>query len=255
MKRLINSVRRIEDCRSFWKEYCALKREAPETREIRIRLRNGPVVLLPGGLMSAFNEVFLRDVYGVGSMAALGAEPVVVDIGANAGFFTLFLLSLRPRAKVLAFEPIPENRVIMERQKRLNPGLDFVIDPRAVFGERKTTEIGYDGRKRHPVGASLLPRDEADMAIPVETITLPDLFSEYSLDRCDLLKIDGEGAEFEILYRCPGALYESIRAMVVEVHSWAGGRKAIDDLVRFLEGNVYVVRNRKYEIVTCRRQG
>ena len=78
MKRFVNSVRNLPGWTSFWPRYYALKREGGRAEELEIRLRGGLVARVPGVLMSAFDEVFLREVYGRALSPPLGPAPGVI---------------------------------------------------------------------------------------------------------------------------------------------------------------------------------
>ena len=43
-----------------------------------------------------------------------------IDIGANAGYFTLFAASCFADARVFSFEPVPVNYAQLERHRNLN---------------------------------------------------------------------------------------------------------------------------------------
>ncbi len=249
MKRFVNSVRNLSDWASFWRQYCRLKQAGHERDELRVRLRGGLTAIVPGALMSAFDEVFLRAVYGAALRSVRGPAPVVIDIGANAGFFCLEVLSRHPDARVLAFEPLPSHVALIERQKALNPGLDLTIDARAVFGEKKIVEFRFDSRREFSVDASLFPVEGADASMSVEATTLADICDRYAIARCHLLKLDCEGAEYDILYRCPDRVFAATDNIVLEVHHGVAGSGTVQELVAFLRGKGYRVRNRKDEIV------
>ena len=253
MKRFVNAIRNLPDWPSFWPRYYALKREGGRARELEIGLRRGLVAHVPGALMSAFDEVFLREVYGNALRPPLGPAPVVIDIGANAGFFSLQVFARHPDARVVAIEPLPAQVALLRRQLARNPGLDLTIDPRAVCAHAGTVEMRFDPRDEFTVAASLFPRGEAGGSLTVEATTLADLFAAHAVTRCDLLKLDCEGAEFEILYNCPDHVFAATDRIVLEVHGWIDDYGTIQDLVRMLGGKGYRVRNHKDEILTCRR--
>jgi hypothetical protein len=52
----------------------------------------------------------------------------------------------------------------------------------------------------------------------VTSITLKDLFDKQGIERCNLLKLDCEGSEYEILYTLPSAYYSRIDTIVMEYH-------------------------------------
>lgn len=253
MKRFVNAARHIPGWPSFWRHYYDIKRPGRERAELTLPLRGGLVACVPAGLMSAFDEVFLRDVYGAALSPGWPRAPQVVDVGANAGFFCLRMFARYPSARVIAVEPLPANRALLERQRALNPGVELVVDGRAVAGRPGTMALHFDSRREYSVDASLAPPPGADASVQVEVTTLADLYRDHGLTRCDLLKLDCEGAEYDILERCPDEVYAATDRIVLEVHERPGRPQAVDELVRFLRAKGYRVRNRKDEIVTCRR--
>ena len=253
MKRFVNSVRNLSEWTSFWSWYYALKRPGSRAEELEIRLRGGLVARVPGALMSAFDEVFLREVYGRALSPPLGPAPVVIDIGANAGFFALQVFARYRDARVVALEPLPAHVALLRRQLELNPGLDFTVDPRAVCARAGTVEIRFDSRHGLSVAASLFPRADADGSLTVEATTLVDLYATHGIGRCHLLKMDCEGAEYEILHHCPDDVFAATDRIVLEAHDWVRDYGTIHDLARLLQGKGYRVRNHKDEILTCKR--
>ena len=114
-------------------------------------------------------------------------------------------------------------------------------------------EIRFDRRDEFSVAASLFPREHADGSLTVEATTLADLFTTYAIGRCHLLKMDCEGAEFEILHHCPDDVFAATDRIVLEVHDWVRDYGTVQDLARMLRGKGYQVRNHKNEILTCTR--
>jgi hypothetical protein len=63
----------------------------------------------------------------------LGPGSVVFDVGAHAGFHSLFCgLLVQPQGRVLAFEPHPDNRASLQRQILSNPHLPVTALPYAL---------------------------------------------------------------------------------------------------------------------------
>jgi len=57
--------------------------------------------------------------------------------------------------------------------------------------------------------------DESD---EVTATSLDSLFSRHQIDACDLLKIDAEGAEYEMLYAASDATLERVALITGEYH-------------------------------------
>ena len=218
MKRYVNSVKNLSNWSDFWKYYYAAK-EADSEGVFLAKLRSGLRAQIPKVLISAFDEVFLREVYS-GGLKNFSKSPMVIDIGANVGYFTLYLLSRVPNAKVIAFEPLPSNLGLLETHKKDSELDGLTIDKRAVYATEKSIEISYNEDLDFSVGASVLSRKKANTSIQIEAVSIPDIFDIYKLEKCDLLKVDCEGAEYNILFNCPDEFYSKIENIVIELHDW-----------------------------------
>jgi FkbM family methyltransferase len=159
-----------------------------------------------------------------------------VDIGANVGLFAV-LASARG-ARVRAFEPHPE---VFGYLARNTAPFDVECVRAAVVGREAHEVALYPHPKRHdrhtltgrePVDGEAL---DASGAIMVPAISLQHVLDE----RVDLLKIDCEGAEFEILADTTMLAYVS--RIVGEVHSTLGDAESLMDDLR---GAGFAVRTR-----------
>ena len=59
----------------------------------------------------------------------------------------------------------------------------------------------------------------------VEGLGLQDVLDDAMFAHCDFLKLDCEGAEFEILHDTPPAVWQRVEKMVVEYHTFPGQDK------------------------------
>jgi hypothetical protein len=79
--------------------------------------------------------------------------------------------------------------------------------------------------------------------IRVPAITLSGAFEKLQIARCDFLKIDCEGAEYEILFAADETTLSRIGHIAMEYHD-AVTRHRHEELIRFLEDRGFVVRTR-----------
>jgi FkbM family methyltransferase len=124
---------------------------------------------------------------------AIGPGHVVLDIGANVGFYTL-LAARRVGAggTVVAFEPMASNVSYVQRHLALNR-LTNVQIVRAAVADRSGT-----GRfATHASRAMGRLAEEGDLDVPL--VWLDALFREGRIPRPDVIKIDVEGAELNVL--------------------------------------------------------
>jgi hypothetical protein len=89
-----------------------------------------------------------------------GSAPrTVVDIGANIGIFTLYARQQWHDARIVAFEPAPENFALLQENLRSSPGREIEIRRAAIAKDKGTTDF-YLKRERDGIRflANPMPR-------------------------------------------------------------------------------------------------
>ena len=127
---------------------------------------------------------------------ALGKDSVFLDIGANAGFYTFWALSLRqPGLRALVVEPAP---VMLERMRfnLATNGLDeaVTIFPCAVTPE--PYEVVIDQHDVN-IGQSAVRTEGSGLKVPGRPVF--ELLEEAGVHKVDAMKIDIEGFEVPVL--------------------------------------------------------
>lgn len=196
---------------------------------------------VPESLYQVFKEIFMADVYEIDTLAKqLPQDPVVVDIGANAGFFDFILLSKVPQARIYAFEPMPANiqRLSNTIQKNASIKEQIEVYQMAVTGvEKEYLEIFAEDTDDNQVVASVFSgfNKSNTKGIRVPCISLETIFRKHQLDKIDVLKMDCEGSEYEIIYKTDPQLIKKIKRMVVEVHDIDENENNIHAFVAYLQ--------------------
>ena len=124
---------------------------------------------------------------------------LLVDVGANYGYFTCLWASASPRNRVVAFEASPRNTDGLRRNVEANGfGEQVEVESRAVGSEtgQMTFRLGPPGQ----TGWGHLRRDAQDPGdAVVEVVRLDDVCRERGIGHVDVLKIDVEGADALVL--------------------------------------------------------
>jgi FkbM family methyltransferase len=199
------------------------------TRVARYRLRHGNLLVLTTAPVdtSTIAVVFIKEDYG---QIAPGAT--VIDIGANIGVFTLYAAA-SPGTHVFAYEPVDATYRQLQENIRVNSLQDRVTAHKlGVTGarERRAITISAEGSPFSSLFGDSLKTQE------IECVGLEDVFEENGIEHCDVLKLDCEGAEFEILYNAPEHILGRVGRMCIEYHDQPGRLDLTGAaLVRFLE--------------------
>ncbi|WP_187368982.1 FkbM family methyltransferase [Baekduia soli] len=190
---------------------------------VRLRLAGGErdfVVPDLAGFLVLW-EVFSEGAYADGLPA--GAR-TIVDLGANSGASVLFLAGRYPGARIVAVEAGPAVFGVLEANVGGLPGVRCVHGAVTSTGEPVTFHDAGEswGGWTHAPGSAddPAPAGPAQVVAPVD---LDALIAEAG--PVDLLKIDVEGAEFDVLPACAGL--DAVGTIVGEIHAAAGDPRTV----------------------------
>jgi FkbM family methyltransferase len=196
-----------------------------------------------------YEEIFGKREYAPPELRLAG-DPVVVDVGANIGMFSLFALAEWHPSRLLAIEPIPELQSALRLNLQGFP--DAQVVPVAVGRRREIATFTY-----YP-GFSIMSGRYCDRARDMETVKsyarwearslsaeeraflelsldellesrftpqsrqvqvspLSEIIHEHGLTAVDLLKIDAEGSELDVLNGIDDEDWAKISSIVMEV--------------------------------------
>ena len=196
-----------------------------------------------------FNDVFENDCYGLTQWSppqTYRLPKFIVDIGANIGSFGCLAAELYPNTTILSFEMADSN--IKELTEHLIPYKNTKAIHKAVIGDSQL--LGYRYPPSNPgghkcmfesnetyLGSGRVPWPDSDITEPGKAITLKEVFAEYNIDTIDFLKLDCEGAEYEILFHAANHnLLKKIDTIAMEVHG-LDNEKQVNKLKSIIQEN------------------
>ncbi len=200
------------------------------SQPVVIELRNGPRFLVRSALdIWILKETVIEREYERASVPIQDAW-TVVDIGAGLGDFSISVARRFPRCQVYAFEPLPGSFALLEENLKLNRIQNVRAFPFSVNGHAGVADMHAPSRE--PAHALTVPAARADSNdVRVRTISLDQGIERLESHQCDYLKVDCEGAEFEIFFNASPATLSKIRHICLEYHDWMTGYTH-DDLAR-----------------------
>jgi FkbM family methyltransferase len=204
-----------------------------------LHLRNGLVFRVRDAMdIWIIKETCLDGDYEPGGFT-IQADWLVLDLGAGLGEFAVSAAKKCLNGKVYAFEPFPESFFLLKENISLNRLANIVACPYAVGA--KVERMWLNTSSGVPVLFSSVMDDGAGSnAISVQGINLDEIFKTFQLDQCDMLKIDCEGAEYDILFHADALTLVKINRICLEYHNGIT-RFEHTDLVRFLEHHGFSV--------------
>lgn len=136
-------------------------------------------------------------------LARLKPDAVVFDVGANVGWWTVPLARhlASGGGRVIAFEPVPANRARLEWAVNANAVQGNVQVVPVALGD-KPGELGMWLKSEETgagSGTAALVTGDGTAHLRVPVVTLDQWTAEQGITRCDLMKLDIEGAELMML--------------------------------------------------------
>jgi FkbM family methyltransferase len=158
----------------------------------------------------SYKEIFIDKIYE-NNEVEINKNDIVVDIGANLGFFSVYAKEKEP-SKIYCFEPSKE---LYDCLKTNVGSDDNVVFQKAISGEDgKNNFLYYDISS---ASGRLCNNEEG--GYEVETIGINSLINFLGVDKINYLKIDCEGCEKNIFENITKETISKIDKMVIEYHS------------------------------------
>ncbi|GAA4834594.1 FkbM family methyltransferase [Kitasatospora terrestris] len=212
-----------------------------------------------------YKEIFEDEGYLPAEGLGLPDRPVIVDVGANIGMFSLFAAQRWPGARVFSFEPVPRTFEALSRNIAALPGVtafnlalgsapeirqlthypqytmmsgfdaDPAEDKALVRSYIENVAAGLDDPLRREVFVEeadelLEGRFEDVELVACQVDRLDAVAARLGIDRIDFLKVDVEGFELAVLQGIGDRLWPGIRNAAVEVEGGPAELARIDEL-------------------------
>jgi FkbM family methyltransferase len=148
-------------------------------------------------------------------------DATIIDLGANVGMFSVYA-SLHGAKVIYAFEP---NKVNFKKLVDFTKDFPNIICINKAVHKPGMKKVFSEGEK----GTSTVKEGYDENS--VDCVTLEEVLDEVKGEKL-ILKIDVEGAEYDILYNCPTEKMSRFETIYAEFHDGENGRK--EDLSFFI---------------------
>jgi len=193
----------------------------------------------PSGL-GCISEIVTRDEYCLHQYENLSTS--LIDIGGNCGIATIILAKQNPESTVYAFEPhFPTYQLLVENVKLNDLKNVKTFNLAVADSSEKTLELYFSplcsGGNTTCSEKEVMDRHfgkEVEFST-VKSISLDDIISKNYISSVELLKIDCEGAEFDILYHSQALKEGVIKNIVGEFHDLRYNTKAENNSLKLIE--------------------
>lgn len=179
---------------------------------------------------------YLKSVYEVNQET----NPVVFDVGANIGNYAQKLLSVMPSLKLHCFEPYPISFGKLQARFTSFPN---VITEQVALSYTNTEIDFYVDEVFHETNSVFRPIDyKISDVIKVKATTIDEYCHSLNINRIHVLKIDVQGAEYNVLSGAKNLLlHKKIDLIRVEVifKKLYDGQSFFGETLKFLQESDY----------------
>jgi len=192
--------------------------------------------------MMIIHEILLKKGYSSEYWLPDEIEPeIILDIGGNIGITSVYFANKFPNAKIYTFEPVPQNYEILKKNTEkydnihiFNVGLGCEDGSFEIYMSEDDENFG---------GASLYSEAggvNVESRVKCQVRNVDDMLNEIGISRIDLIKIDTEGAEYDILTTIKKDTLTQVKWIIGELH---GNRDF--ELLNYLEGMDFNISMKK----------
>lgn len=162
-----------------------------------------------------------------------------MDIGAHIGYFTIIAAKNANLGKIYSIEPHKESFEILKKNLLLNDFTNVNTFNVAITKSTGKTQLYID--KDNQIGNTTIKNDNSNESEHVDAFSLRDFVSNNNIEKIDFLKVDCEGAEFEIFLNLEKELLKKIKIVSAEIHEY-DKTNSISELKEFFEKNGFTIK-------------
>lgn len=161
-------------------------------------------------------DAFYQVLFNLAYKFPIKEEPkVIIDLGANVGFTSIYFLNKFPKSKIIAVEPDNSNYKMLKMNTENYS--NFFSYNKGIWNKPSYLEIKDNGLGSWGLSVHESISKSEDS---IETITLNQIIENHSLRQIDILKIDIEGSEIELFSSNFEMWLPLTKIIVIELHDW-----------------------------------
>ncbi len=170
-------------------------------------------------------DIFEKEPY---KFVADNETPYIIDCGANIGLSVIYFSRLYPGSTIVAFEPDPDIFSVLKKNTENFKLSNVSLHEAAVWTSNGSLDFQIEGGM-----SGRIPKAEDKINIrKVTSMRLRDFLNKP----VDFLKMDIEGAEYEVIKDCADLLYQ-VKNLFIEYHSHSSEEQKLDEILRILTTN------------------
>ena len=191
---------------------------------------------------SVMREIFkLREYRMVEPVIATAKSPIL-DIGAHAGFFSIYCRILNHDVNIFAVEPLKENVEALAGHLKINKikGVKVVEGALAGVTKKRKLVVTEDNHNNY-LDSHFHGNDKVNSVVilakagiqrVIQTYSFHDFCEKNHIEKLSLLKMDIEGGEYEVFDAMYNEDFAKINTIILEYHNGERNYKEIEEKLR-----------------------
>lgn len=178
---------------------------------------------------SVFNEIFKLHEYRSADEVIKVAKNPIIDVGAHAGFFTMYCRSLNKKVKIYSVEPEANNLKLFKQHLEENEisGVKVVAGALAKETGKRELIIADDSHNHKLAGFvssdGMFPdfvdsEGNTEKTVVAEAFSFTDFCQKNKIKKISLLKMDIEGGEYEVFDGMSVKDFAMVNFIILEYH-------------------------------------
>lgn len=163
--------------------------------------------------IKVFEQIFIYREYAVSV-----PHPVqfIIDGGANIGLAAIYLQQQFPQATIVCVEPEPENFGMLKKNVQAYSQIHCLQN--GLWNQKAFLQIADE----FAMGSWGFICKEVDSPNPqtIEAISIDDVLHKFERTDIDILKLDIEGAEYEVFADHYQNWLPNTKVIMIELHDW-----------------------------------
>lgn len=136
----------------------------------------------------------------------------IIDAGSNVGYSCLYFATAFPESKIVGIEP--EKRNFTQLKNNTIAYKNITLYNAALWHETTMLKIKDDKDWSASFEVQKSEANEGDL----KSVTISQVMDAAKFDEIDILKIDIEGAEYQLFLNNPEIWLEKTRCLIIELH-------------------------------------
>ena len=182
-----------------------------------------------------FTEIWLENVYL--KKYNVKSNWIVIDVGTHIGLFSLFVSKWCHNGIIYCFEPDKENYTLLLENIKNNKKNNIIAE-NSIISSKSGFQQFYISDSDFAAGSIY---KKSGKSVLVKSKTINDVFVENKIQKCNLLKLDCEGAEYDIIMNLSSQILEKIDNICMEYEKFDNQKYTIEDMVSKLKSNNFSI--------------